>query len=429
MKKLFVIEDTLTNQVSFWHLAAFLITLPFDFFYSQIVLVSFAVHTLIHCRRENLQGLRKPALMLLGGFFLLGLLSISYSTDKPEGISIVTRQLALLIIPILFALTGLDLKKYTERLLLIFGLTCMATVLYLYADAIHTIAYFHLPWRSLFSLVFMNHNFSLPIEMHATYLSLYVAFSIIVFSRQLIKERTWAMKFICLCIIGILSLGLLQLSSRAVFISILLVFNIAFPVFVFTGRQRVRFMVVSVLLSVSLLLVISRVDSFKVRYINELKTDLSGKVALIEINEPRMARWELIAGLIKRSPVIGYGTGSEKRMLKEKYFENRLFNSYIQEFNAHSEYLSLMLKMGIFGLLYFGIILFAGFRTSWKNRDLPLMGFLILVTIVCVSENLLDLNKGIFFFSFFYPLFLWKTRSESLIKSASAGNPNTENIV
>lgn len=429
MKKLFVIDDTLSNQISFWHVAAFLITLPFDFFYSQIVLVSFAVHTLIHCRREYLKGLRNPAPLLLGGFFLLGLLSVSYSTDKPEGISIVTRQLALLIIPILFSLTGLDLKKYTEKLLLIFGLTCTATVGYLYADAIHTIAYFHLPWRSLFSLVFMNHNFSLPIEMHATYLSLYVAFSIIVFSRQLLMEKSRAMKFICLFFLGILSLGLLQLSSRAVFIALLLVINLAFPVLVFTGKQRIRFMAVSVLLSVSLGFVISRVDSFKVRYINELKTDLSGKVALVEINEPRMARWELIAGLIKRSPIIGYGTGSEKRMLKDKYFENRLFNSYIQEFNAHSEYLSLMLKMGIFGLLYFGVILFTGFRTSWRNRDLLLMGFLILVTIVCVSENLLDLNKGIFFFSFFYALFLCKAPPGSAAKSALPGNPNTENPV
>ena len=429
MKKLFLIDDALNNRISFWHLAAFLITLPFDFFYSQIVLISFAVHTLIHLRRENLKNLLNPAVLLLVGFFMLGAISVLYSSDKPEGISIVTRQLALIIIPVLFTLNGLDLKKYAVKLSLIFGLACTVTVLYLYVDAIRTIIYFQLPPRSLFSLVFMNHNFSLPIDMHATYLSLYVAFSIIVFSGQLVNEKSHLMKFICLCCIGILSLGLLQLSSRAVFIALLLVINIVFPLLMFTGRRRIRFIIVSMLLSVSLLYAISRIDSFKVRYINELKTDLSGKVALVEINEPRMARWELIVGLVKKSPIIGYGTGSEKRMLKEKYFENRLYNSYIQEFNAHSEYLSLLLKAGIFGLFLFGYILFVGFKTSWKNKDLPLMGFLILVTIVSVSENLLDLNKGIFFFSFFYSLFLWKGASDTGTKSVLSGNPNGENIV
>ena len=38
MRKLFLIEDTIANKISYYHLAGFLIALPFDFFYSEIIL-------------------------------------------------------------------------------------------------------------------------------------------------------------------------------------------------------------------------------------------------------------------------------------------------------------------------------------------------------------------------------------------------------
>lgn len=38
----------LSRKISFAHAAAFLITLPFDFFYNELVLLSFLLHTLIH---------------------------------------------------------------------------------------------------------------------------------------------------------------------------------------------------------------------------------------------------------------------------------------------------------------------------------------------------------------------------------------------
>ena len=53
MKQLFLIDDTTVNKISYYHLAAFLIALPFDFFYSEIILISFGLHTLIHTRKEK----------------------------------------------------------------------------------------------------------------------------------------------------------------------------------------------------------------------------------------------------------------------------------------------------------------------------------------------------------------------------------------
>ncbi|MBL0183801.1 MAG: O-antigen ligase family protein [Chitinophagaceae bacterium] len=426
MKQLFLINDTIANKISYYHLALFLIALPFDFFYSELILISFGLHTFIHVRKDDWQRVFSKPVLIQASLFLLGLLAISYSSDKSEGFNVTTRQLAILIFPVLFALAPLDMEKYKMDLFCIFGLTCVATVLYLYADAVRTVVYFHLPVSSLFTTVFMNHNFSLPIGIHATYLSVYIVFSLLVFLYLLLKNERPKQKWICILSSVILFAGLIQLSSRAAFIAFLMVINLAFPFLLFKGKKRIAFFIAASLVSAGTLLIIVNVDSFKTRYISELKTDLTNDVKIIENSEPRLARWNAITELVNASPVIGYGTGAEKKLLKEKYFEKGLYISYLNEFNTHSEYLGVLLKTGMVGLLLFLYILYFGFATAIQNRDLLFLSFMMIIAIVSVSENILDLNKGIFFYSFFFSFFLCKTKY-ALLKELTPAAVNTGN--
>jgi O-antigen ligase len=342
----------------------------------------------------------------------LGAIGILYSPDKPEAINVATRQLAILLIPVLLSLNELDLEKYKWRLLMAFGYGCTVVIIYLFGDALHTILYFHLPLSSLYSLAFMNHNFSLPIEMHATYLSIYVAFSISIFLYALSGKPGLLHKWLYIFCILILSLGMLQLSSRAVFIALVLVVNFVFPFMLFSGRKRLRFFVCASLVSVLVFLGISNIDSFRFRYISELRKDLIDNTVMIEKTEPRMARWEATLELVKQAPVIGYGSGAEKELLKQMYFEKKFYNAYLNEFNAHNEYLSIQLKWGLVGLALYCCILFAGARIALKRKDLLFAAFMVIIAVVSVSENILDLNKGIFFYAFFFSFFLIIERSK-----------------
>ena len=47
MRKLFLINEPIANKISYYHLSCYLIALPFEFFYSEIILISFGLHTLI----------------------------------------------------------------------------------------------------------------------------------------------------------------------------------------------------------------------------------------------------------------------------------------------------------------------------------------------------------------------------------------------
>jgi O-antigen ligase len=426
MKQLFLIDDTTVNKISYYHLVCFLVALPFDFFYSEIILISFGIHTLIHLQKAKSKRIITKPVLLLISIYLLGLAAILYSPDKTEAVNVVGRQLAILIFPILFVLTDLNLQKYKLNLICIFGFTCTSTILYLFADAVYTILYFHIPLSTLFTGLFMNHKFALPVQMHATYLSLYATFSLLVFIYFILSKGYAGQKWIYVISAVILSAGMLQLSSRAVFIAFLVVFNLVFPFILYKGKKRVLFFAMASLISVVALIAIFNMNSFRERYISELKTDLTDNGKIIENIEPRLARWDATIELIKKSPVFGYGSGSEKELLKEMYFEKKLFISYLHEFNAHNEYLSFLIKTGIIGLALLIYVLYFGFTTAIQNRDIPFLVFLVLISVVFISENILDLNKGVFFYSFFFSLFLLSSKvyeaNNSNILNSKSGN-------
>lgn len=406
MTELIRINDTAENKISFYHLAIFLVLLPFDYFYSQLVLISFGLHTLIHLKSGRLPVLLKKEVWLPLCIFFMLFLSITYSFDKKEGFDISGRQSALLIMPILLSLTNLHIAKYKLMLLQVFAITCTVVVLYLYADALYTIIYFHLPVSSLFTTAFTNHNFSLPVELHATYLSMYVVLSAMVFLFLLIQPVSKKKQlFLSTCIIILLA-GLIQLTSRAAVIALLLTTVAGFAFFLLEGKRKWLATGITLAVSVTAVLFVIQNDAFKQRYISELKNDIANQPVSDEMLEPRIVRWQLALGLVKQAPIFGHGNGAEKKLLKEKYFEHRLYISFIRNFNAHSQYLSFLIRCGAAGLLVFLTVLGFAFRKAFKKKDFLFFSFLVLIAVVSVSENILDVNKGVFFYSFFLSFFL-----------------------
>lgn len=424
MKKLFITDDTLSNKITYYHLLLFLIFLPFDLFYSEVILVSLGVHTIINLKKADAKKLLRTDVILLQGLFLLTLVSNFYAMNKAEGFSLLIRQSAIFIFPLLIFVSPINLYQYRSKILSVFSITCIITVLYLYVDAYRVIRFNHLELSSLFSASFINHNFSLPIGIHATYLSMYVALSLLHLLWLAYTPATLLKKLLLVTGIIILSAALIQLASRAVLISIVVTAGFIFPVFFLKKKRKVWYMAIAALVLLPGFCAIFYSDSFRHRYITDLRIDLEDEKPEYGISNSRMQRWNLAWQLVKKSPVIGYGSGDEVQLLREKYFDNHLYNAYIFKLNAHNQYLSFLIKSGIIGLLIYLFTLFYGFRFSVKNHDFIFLSFLIILTVVSLSENYLDVNKGIFFYAFFFSFFIASQRKVSPIKrfKSSTGN-------
>jgi len=197
-----------------------------------------------------------------------------------------------------------------------------------------------------------------------------------------------------------------------VFIALFVIINIALPYFLLKGAGRKRYVLVSASLSVLLIAGILWSNTFRERYVTELTSDLSPAKSG-EAVDSRVARWSVIVDLIGKKPVTGYGAGTEIGLLHNSFFEHKLYNSFLHDLNSHNEYLSFMLKSGIIGLLIYVATLAFGLTISIQQRDPLFFAFMLMVITVSFSENLLDVDKGIIYYVFFFSFFMLSNRQEN----------------
>jgi len=383
-------------------------SLPFNMFYSHIILISYTIHSLIHLNKNSIRSIFSFRTLALQSVFFVTVLSSIYSINPSAAFDEWGKHLTILLFPLLFCINPVDIKKYRPQLLLAFAFACTATIIYLYYDTFTTIHYYKLPFSKLFSPSFTNHNFSEPLSIHATFFSMQLVVALVYLLSLLIEKGPLHKKLPYLICSIILIAGIIQLSSKSIFITLLIAINIAIPYFLLRGKKRLRFIIISTSITVFAIVAIFNSGVFKERYVAELRNDLSKSIHGAPIDS-RLSRWEVAIELIKTSPVIGYGAGSEIGLLQESFFNKKLFNSYLNRLNAHSEYLSFLLKSGIIGLLAYLSTLVFGFNIALKRKDLIFFTFMTMIAIISLSENLLDVDKGIFFYAFFFSFFAFST--------------------
>ncbi|MDB5122086.1 MAG: hypothetical protein JWP94_215 [Mucilaginibacter sp.] len=381
-------------------------SLPFDMFYSHLILVSFALHTLIHLNKKRIKPVFTIRTLVLQSVFFITLLSTIYTVNPAVAFNELGRESTIFIFPLLFCLSQVDLKRYRPQLLLAFALICTAAIVYLYLDALLVIRHYQLPYLTLFSNAFVNHNFSEPIGIHATFFSMQVTLALVYLLTILIKERQFYNRLFYLTCCIVLTAGLIQLCSKTVFIVLIIVINAGVPYFLLKGAGRKRFILIAASFSVLVFAGIFSSRTFKARYITGMRDDLSS-VQVNETTDTRLARWKAAGELISKSPVIGYGAGSETGLLHESFFNKKMYSSFLNNLNAHNQYLSFLIKSGILGLLFYLATLAFGFSFAFRKRDMLFFTFMMLIAFVSLSETLFDVDKGIFYYTFFFSFFIF----------------------
>ncbi len=146
MKRVFYINEKFENKVSFYHLLIFLFALPFDRIYTTLILISYLVCTLIFFKKSDLGRLNSTTLLFQSVFFV-SLLSATYAPSFFNSLDVITRQLALLLFPLVLALNSENLGEFRSKLLNAFSISCTLAIIYLYYDALKVIRYNHLTFQ------------------------------------------------------------------------------------------------------------------------------------------------------------------------------------------------------------------------------------------------------------------------------------------
>lgn len=406
MNRFWHTEDSLVNKISYYHILLLVICLPLDRFYGEVVFVSFCIHTAINFRKSQLSVFKhfKP-LFAVQALFWVTAISLLYSPMPRHGFEAdLGEQMPMLLIPVLFALHHPLIVKYQQRFLDAFSMSCLMVVIWLFGIVLLSVHYFHLPLSAIISPSFTNHNFSKPVKIHATFLSVMLVPAAINLLQKLQSESRLWMRVVIVAAVLVFFAAIVQLSSKTVVFSLIVLFALYVVVKPFTRRKAWLITGISALLLL-LSFVVIRSSTLQGHLVVDLKRDLDMK-APQDITDSRLDRWKLIAGVIKQKPLFGNGAGTEQDVLQNLYFTHKFYNSYLNHLNAHNQYLSLWMQSGLWGLIIYLLVLAYGFRIALQSADWIMLSFILAIAISSIGEDMLLYNKNIFLFSILYSMFL-----------------------
>ena len=124
----------------------------------------------------------------------------------------------------------------------------------------------------------------------------------------------------------------------------------------------------------------------------------------------RLLEWRGAWSIICQNPILGVGTGDGNQTLK-KFYSNYNASTTSVDYDAHNQYLQTWLETGLFGLAFLLLCLFLPWvRSINQTTDIS---FIIIFSSMCLTESVLNRQKGIIFFSFFFALLLSTKKSVS----------------
>ncbi len=118
----------------------------------------------------------------------------------------------------------------------------------------------------------------------------------------------------------------------------------------------------------------------------------------------RLEYWMTACRIIKSNFILGVGTGDINDSMKAQYSKDKSKLAEKYQRRPHQQFLSIWMAFGIIGLIYFFIYLVYPLIHLEKDKKLLYLLFLSIAGLSFLSEDTLETQAGVSFFSVFYSL-------------------------
>lgn len=346
-------------------------------------------------------------------YYLLVLLGLLYTPDFDGGVSTIGQKLSFVIFPFV-AVTGRPMRDSTIRFLKFsFVYSCLAVVMISLIVAVinfysgngtvnfdqTTTANFtelhpgESPWMYFSYIQLLRWA-----DLHPAYFSMYLVFCLtILFTERGNSKAELILNFV----IGAVIAGFVaMLASRAAIIALFL--SLVF--LVFRNKSMPTFQVTTVAVIFGLLLWFNPVARFRV--VEEpLTTTYKVDPSVAQWNSVsyRLLEWQGSLSIISSHLLFGVGTSGWKSAMNNFYAN---FNSSTAglTYNSHNQFLQTWMENGFFGLIALSFCIFG--PLFQLKIDASHIAFILIFSVMCMTESILDRQKGIIFFTLFQSMFL-----------------------
>jgi O-antigen ligase len=173
---------------------------------------------------------------------------------------------------------------------------------------------------------------------------------------------------------------------------------------------RARLLAFAVLAGIwaCLLITIPELDNRVKELVNQPKNAafVHTSLAFPDSRTARLKIWQSVMQVVGNNWILGVGTGDSQAQLDKTYSKKNYAFATFHHCNAHNQYLQETVALGVPGLIIFLLCLLVPFYSYLHSKEHSLYCvFLLIFAIVCMSESILQLSKGIILYSFFNALF------------------------
>lgn len=121
----------------------------------------------------------------------------------------------------------------------------------------------------------------------------------------------------------------------------------------------------------------------------------------------RLAIWKCSGDVIRAHWIAGVGTGDVQDSLQAAYERRQFyFASRYNKYNAHNQFIQEAIAYGLPGFVLFCACLLVPFYIYLRSGGWQLyILFLLSFAVICITESVLEISKGIVFYSLFNSIF------------------------
>lgn len=391
-------------------------TLPYSIGLNNGAIAVLLVSWLLLLGKDSLLKLRqnRDLILLFCAVYILLLVSLLWTSNRSEGFFYLEKTAALLLFPVVLG-TGPKIRFQTITYILItFLLSVVCASVICLIDRIDFIYDTNRPLWTLFKYYNTHLNFLSALGLHPTYFSMYVILSLIILlwlhSIGLLKKRLTD-QFLVVVLVLFFSLVLFLSASRIMLL--LAISGGLIFIFIYIKKKLGLFYsaavgIMIIMLSILGFSALPETINTKKR-VREMFTDNVVDSHRYSIGESRMSRWGVILQHPEEFCLVGVGVGDSKDYMVAQYSKHSLVNAVGKEYNAHNIFIELVLKTGFLGPVLFLLALLIPLLHAWKLNTYIYGLFLVVILFAGLTESILNVQKGVVFYSFFNSLFAFNS--------------------
>jgi O-antigen ligase len=337
-------------------------------------------------------------------YYMWQIVGLIYSADIRMGLLNLFGRLSLLLFPLVLIFPGEQIRKNSKKLLKIFAFSTSIYLLFCFINALFRsvnlqdgiLAFNPHPKESPWLSYFFSSD--LTASQHPSYIAMYVLMSTFICLESWFDVSISVRKRIWWLILG-LSLIATQyfLSSRS---GILNSFILVPVYFIFklrrTGRNKFSWLLIltAVLILLPLIVKNQRVDNLYSKIRNSQN-------ATERIDDPRFKIWYSSLKLASDNLLLGVGIGDARTSLALEYKKQGEENMANERFNAHNQFLEVIIEGGVIGLILFISVYIYMFYIGFSDKNLLYIIFLLMTLLFFQFETMLYRLAGVSFFALF----------------------------